>query len=46
VVPQEGGPLELPPRQAADGYERPPIDEEHVVPQKFKPKEGKEKEGE
>ena len=45
VVPQDE-PLELPPRQAADGYERPPIDSQHVVPQKFKPKESKGEEGE
>ena len=45
VVPQEE-PHELPPRQAADGYERPPIDSQHIVPQKFKPKEMKEGEGE
>ena len=38
IVPQEA-PLALPPSQEADGYVRPPIDSQHVVPQKFKPKE-------
>ena len=41
IVPQEE-PLVLPPRQEADGYVRPPMESQRVVPQKFKPKEMKE----